>query len=152
MGGACSSVISSNPADVILLVFAFLVLIIFCWCIWAFFYAIFLFIFSKWDDNKVKSAWNSIRYMIIWIFLTVMLLFAWPTLLRLFGMPNPENYSARKIFTKIWSVITCLSTGVVTVVKDPANNSPFEWLDSFSAWNSDDLTSYDDEPFVFDEL
>ena len=147
MGGACSNVISSNPSDVILLVFALLVLIICCWCIWAFFYAIFLFIFSKWDDNKVKWAWNSIRYMIIWIFLTVMLLFAWPTLLRLFNMPNPGNYSARHIFTKIGSVVSCLTAGVVEVVKDPANNSPF-WS---SYGRSSDSITYE-ETFEFNEL
>lgn len=149
MGGVCSNIISSNPADVILLVFALLVLFICCWCIWAFFYAIFLFIFSKGDDSKVKWAWNSIRYMIIWIFLTVMLLFAWPTLLRLFNMPNPGNYSARNIFSKIGSVVTCLTAGVVTVVKDPANNSPLWSPWNYYGWSSDGVV-YNE--FEFGEL
>lgn len=146
MWGVCGNIISSNPADVILLVFALLVLLV-CWgCIWTFFYAIFLFIFSKWDDSKVKSAWNSIRYMIIWVFLTVMLLFMWPTLLRLFNMPNPENYSAKNIFTKIWAVVSCISRWVVTVVKDPANSS----TNFFYVSTSDGMTY--DESFSFDEL
>ena len=149
MWSACSNVISPNPADVILLVFALLVLVICVWCIWAFFYAIFLFIFSKWDDSKVKSAWNSIRYMIIWIFLTVMLLFAWPTLLRLFNMPNSGNYSARNIFTKIWTVVSCLTEWIVFVAKNP-ESGPLWSQGSFYGWSSDDLDY--DEPFEFDEL
>lgn len=143
MGGSCGNIISSNPADVILFIFALLVLIICCWCIWAFFYAIFLFIFSKWDDNKVKSAWNSIRYMIIWIFLTVMLLFAGPTLLRLFNMPNSGIYSARNIFNKIGTVVSCFTEWVVFVVKNP-DSGPL-WNQGYYGW------SYN-ESFEFDEL
>lgn len=149
-GGACSNIISSNPADVILLIFALLVLVICCGCIWAFFYAIFLFIFSKWDDNKVKSAWNSIRYMIIGIFLTVMLLFAWPTLLRLFNMPNSGIYSAKNIFNKIGTVVSCLSEWVVYVTKHP-NDGPLWWSEgSLFGWSSNNLDY--DEPFEFGEL
>lgn len=75
-----------------------------------------------------------------------MLLFMWPTLLRLFNMPNPENYSAKNIFTKIGAVVSCVSKWVVTVVKDPANNS----ADFFSVSSSDGMTY--NESFSFDEL
>lgn len=131
MENACSSIISSNPADVILFVFALIVLVILVWCIWAFFYAVFLFIFSRWDDSKVKSAWNGIRYMIIWLFMTVMLLFLWPTLLRLFRMRNADTYSAKYIFVKVGQIVSCISSWIVAVVKDYPNNNPF--------WSTDDL-------------
>ncbi|MDR2190069.1 MAG: hypothetical protein LBP53_02535 [Candidatus Peribacteria bacterium] len=64
-----------SAEDIILFVLALAVLVVFFGCIYAFFRAIFLFIFSKGEDAKVKAAWNSIRYMIIGLFLTIMLLF-----------------------------------------------------------------------------
>lgn len=125
MGNACSNIITPNPADVILLVFALIVLVVLVWCVWAFFYAVFLFIFSKWDDSKVKSAWNCIRYMIIWLFITVMLLFMAPTVLKLFRVPNSDNYSAKYIFVKVGNIVSCVSLWITKVVTDYPNNNPF---------------------------
>ena len=122
MGNACSNIITPNPADVILLIFALIVLVVLVWCVWAFFYAVFLFIFSKWDDSKVKSAWNCIRYMIIWLFITVMLLFMAPTVLKLFRMPDADSYSAKYIFVKI---VSCVSLWITKVITDYPNNNPF---------------------------
>ena len=134
MGNACSNIITSNPADVILFVFALIVLIALVWCIWAFFYAIFLFIFSRWDDSKLKSAWKSIRNMIIGLFLTVMILFIWPMILRIFRVNNPDNYSAKYIFAKVGNIVSCVSLWVVSVVKDYSNNNPF-WDLYYPIWN-----------------
>ena len=125
MENACSNIITPNPADVILFVFALIVLVVLVWCIWAFFYAIFLFIFSRWDDSKVKSAWNGIRYMIIGLFLTVMILFMAPTVLRIFRVRNSEDYSAKYIFVKVGNIVTCVSTWIVRVLTDYPNNNPF---------------------------
>ncbi|GHV22047.1 hypothetical protein FACS1894176_05700 [Bacteroidia bacterium] len=91
----------ATPEDIILFAFAVAVLIVFAGCIYAFFRAIFLFIFSKGEDAKVKAAWNSIRYMVIGLFLTIMLLFAGPQLLRMFKVQNYEVYTAKNVFTKI---------------------------------------------------
>lgn len=131
MENACSNIITANPADVILFVFALIVLIVLVWCIRAFFYAVFLFIFSRWDDSKVKSAWNGIRYMIIWLFMTVMLLFMGPTLLRFFRLQNADNYSAKYIFVKVWNIVSCIWTWIVSVIKDYPNNNPFGFNDDF---------------------
>ena len=125
MENACSNIITANPADVILLVFALIVLAVLVWCVWAFFYSVFLFIFSKWDDSKVKSAWNCIRYMIIWLFITVMILFIAPTILKIFWMKNYENYSAKYIFVKVGNIVNCVSTWIVKVITDYPNNNPF---------------------------
>ncbi|MDR0860001.1 MAG: hypothetical protein LBO09_03285 [Candidatus Peribacteria bacterium] len=92
---------SASAEDIILFAFAVAVLIVFAGCIYAFFRAIFLFIFSKGEDAKVKAAWNSIRYMVIGLFLTIMLLFAGPQLLRMFKVQNYEVYTAKNVFTKI---------------------------------------------------
>ena len=147
MGNACSNIISPNPADVILCVFALIVLVVLVWCIWAFFYAVFLFIFSRWDDWKWKSAWNCIRYMIVWLFLTVMLLFMWPTVLRIFRIQNADQYSAKYIFVKVGDIVSCISTWIVAVITDYPNNNPF-WSYTDPLWPSqslsdDDLTIYD---------
>lgn len=147
MENACSNIITSNPADVILFVFAVIVLVVLIWCIWAFFYAVFLFIFSRWDDSKVKSAWNGIRYMIIWLFMTVMLLFMWPTVLRFFRMQNADEFSAKYIFVKVGNIVSCVWAWVVSVVKDYPNNNPFGSTDdafmySQSVWDTS-LTVYD---------
>jgi len=133
MNDACSNIITSNPADVILLVFALIVLVVLVWCIWAFFYAVFLFVFSKWDDSKVKLAWNAIRYMIIWLFITVMLIFIAPTLLNIFRVPNPENYSAKYIFVKVGNIVSCVSLWVTKVITDYPNNNPF-WSNADFFW------------------
>ena len=149
MGNACSNILSSNPADIILLVFALIVLVVLIWCVWAFFYAVFLFIFSKWDDWKIKSAWNSIRYMVLWLFMTVMLLFLGPALLKLFRMQNSDEYSVKYIFVKIGNIMSCVWTWIVSVVKDYPNNNPFDSSDDLlgttQTMNSIDnwLTVYD---------
>ena len=138
MGNACSNIITPNPADVILLVFALIVLVVLVWCIWAFFYAIFLFVFSRWDDSKVKLAWNWIRYMIIWLFLTVMILFMAPSVLKIFKMNDAENYSAKYIFIKVWNIVSCVTTWITQVLTNYPNNNPF-WDSSDPLWITDTI-------------
>ncbi len=136
MESACSNIITANPADAILFIFALIVLVVLVWCIWAFFYAVFLFIFSRWDEWKVKSAWNCIRYMIIGLFITVMLLFMWPTILKVFRVQNADDYSAKYIFVKVGNIVSCVTTWITRVVSDYPNNNPFE---------------HDDYPLDFEE-
>ncbi len=149
MGNACSNIITPNPADVILLVFALIVLAVLIWCIWAFFYAVFLFIFSRWDDSKVKLAWNAIRYMIIWLFITVMVLFMAPTILKIFRVPNPDNYSAKYIFVKVGYIVSCVSTWITSVVTDYANNNPF-WHTEYPIWITESIGSTNDTYTIYD--
>lgn len=155
MENACSNIITANPADVILFIFALIVLVVLVWCIWAFFYAVFLFIFSRWDDWKVKTAWNAIRYMIIGLFLSVMVLFMWPTVLRLFRVQNANDYSAKYIFIKVWSIVNCVSTWVVRVLTDYANNNPF-WdayypiWDEQAIWNGVNYNTTDYNTTIYD--
>ena len=77
--------------EIVLYILGAIVLII-CWgCIYAFFRAIFLFIFSKGDDKEIKAAWSSIRYMILGLFFTVMILFISPTLLKFMNLQGAEK-------------------------------------------------------------
>jgi len=55
----------NNVAQLVLVSLALLVIIIFIGALYAFFYAIFQFIFSAGDPEKIKKARNSIRYMIL---------------------------------------------------------------------------------------
>ena len=126
--------IFNSPEDIILFILAIAVLIVFAGCIYAFFRAIFLFIFSKGEDAQVKAAWNSIRYMIIGLFLTIMLLFVGPSLLKLFKLPNSEAYTARNVFAKIWEVISGVGNIVGIVIRDyPGSGGP---TNSFSPSSS----------------
>mgnify|MGYP001692034070 CR=1 FL=1 len=101
--------------EIVLYILGAIVLII-CWgCIYAFFRAIFLFIFSKGDDKQIKAAWDSIRHMIWGLFLTVMVIFMSPTLLKFMNVQGADKYTPKAIFTymgkilghigKLWNVI-----------------------------------------------
>lgn len=101
--------------EIVLYVLGAIVLII-CWgCIYAFFRAIFLFIFSKGDDKEIKAAWSSIRYMILGLFFTVMILFISPTLLKFMHLQGAEKYTPTAIFTYMGKIISCI-TGLWNVI------------------------------------
>jgi len=84
--------------QLILIILAVLVLIIFIGSLYAFFFAIFLFIFSAWDEEKIKKAWNSIRYMILGIIFTIMLLFVFPVILSRVWLSSADTFKAQNIF------------------------------------------------------
>lgn len=90
-----------NIGEIVLYILALLVLIIFIGSLYAFFYAIITFIFSAWDAEKIKKAWNSIRYMILWIVLTLFVLFLFPVILKRSKVPWYDMYSASNIFEKV---------------------------------------------------
>lgn len=95
-----SPYIPSTFQNIVLTILAILVILICLGCIYAFFRAIFLFIFSQGKDEKIKSAWSSIRYMIWGIILTIALLFVFPMLFKWMGVDHYEEYSASNIFEK----------------------------------------------------
>ena len=96
---------ASSIQNLILIVLAGVVIAISVWSIYAFIRAILLFIFSQWKEDKIKTAWNSIRYMIMWIFLTVFLLFVFPLAFKRMWLENYEEYSAKNIFNKAWELL-----------------------------------------------
>jgi len=105
----------------VLSILAILVLIICGWCVYAFFHAIFLFIFSQWDEEKKKSAWNSIRYMIIWVILTIALLTVFPLAFRQLEITWYETYTASNIFQRAGEILN----GVLQL--GSATNDSFDW-------------------------
>lgn len=86
--------------SLIMIILSILVIIIFLWSIYAFFMSIFQFVFSKWNPEKVKKAWNWIRYMLLWIIMTVFILIVLPTLLQKLKVPWYEIYTAKNIFSE----------------------------------------------------
>lgn len=89
----------------ILVIMAIVVIILFAWAVYAFLVSIFQFIFSKWDAEKIKKAWNNIRYMILWIILSFLLLFVFPIVFERLKIPWYEVYTAQNIFNKSWELI-----------------------------------------------
>lgn len=88
----------SSVSNFVLTIFAILIIIIFGGSIYAFFSAVYLFIFSAGEAEKIKQAWNSIRYMILWVILTVIFLFIFPIIFKKIRLPGYELYSANNIF------------------------------------------------------
>ena len=103
--------------DIVLYVLWAIVLIIFWGCIYAFFRAVFLFIFSDGKTEKKQAAWSSIRYMLIGLFLSIMFLFAAPTALRFMHVKGAENYTAKAVFTYAGKIVSYIF-GLGNVIKE----------------------------------
>ncbi len=97
--------------NIFLSILAILIIIIFWGVIYSFIWAIFLFIFSKWDENKIKKAINSIRYAIIGVILTVFLLFVFPIIFKKLQIPWYKVYTAQNIFKRASLIIKKVFTG-----------------------------------------
>jgi len=82
----------------VLTIISILVIGVFWWAIYAFFQAIYLFIFSAGDADKIKKAWNSIRFMVLGIFLTLFFLFVFPIIFKRIQLPGYEAYTANNVF------------------------------------------------------
>jgi hypothetical protein len=67
-----------------------------------------LFIFSHGDEERKKSAWNSIRYMIIGVILTIFLLTVFPVIFRQLKVSGYEVYTAKNVFERAGDIINKL--------------------------------------------
>lgn len=88
-------------SNVVLTILAVVIIAIFWWAIVVFFISIFQFIFSKWEAEKIKKAWNNIRYMILWVFFTIILLFIFPFVVKKLQFPWYEHYTPENMFKKV---------------------------------------------------
>ena len=98
--------VDSSFEEVVLYILAWIVLIICLGCIYAFFRAIILFVFSNWKNEKIQAAWSSIRYMILWMFFTILFLFAAPGLLKFMDVRGAEQYTAKNVFSYMWKILS----------------------------------------------
>jgi len=125
--------------NMLLTVLALIVLIICGGCVYAFVHAIFLFIFSHGDEEKKKSAWNSIRYMIIGVILTIFLLTVFPVVFRQLKVTGYEVYTARNVFERSGEIINQLFR-FTQIVRD--TNTSQWWYQN--GWYQDRWTNYRD--------
>ncbi len=116
--------------NLILNILAILIIIIFWWALYAFLSAIFLFIFSKGNKEKIEKAINSLRYMILGIFLSLLLLFWFPILAQKLQIPWYQIYTAKNIFNKASYLIRNIFSTISWTYKwnwynysEPVNNS-----------------------------
>jgi formate hydrogenlyase subunit 3/multisubunit Na+/H+ antiporter MnhD subunit len=129
--------------DIILFALAIVILIVFLWCIYAFFCAIYLFIFSNGAEDKIKKAWDTIRYMVIGLFLTIFLLFVWPQVIKLFASDSVDTskYTVKNVFNKIWDIVSTTADLIAMIV----TNYPNGEKPDFSSLNKDStsVTKYE---------
>lgn len=86
--------------DILLTIFAIIVIVVLAWCTYAFFRAIFFFIFSGGKEDQKKKGWNSIRFMVIGVVLCIGLLISFPYILKSMNVELSEEYSTKQVFTK----------------------------------------------------
>jgi formate hydrogenlyase subunit 3/multisubunit Na+/H+ antiporter MnhD subunit len=94
--------------SIVLTILAWLIIIIFWWAIYAFFLAIWLFIFSWGNEEKIKKARTSLRFMILWIIMTLAFLFIFPALFKMMKIPWYQAYTAENIFKQASYIISSL--------------------------------------------
>ena len=113
--------------EIVLYVLAAVILVICCWCIYAFLRDIFFFVFSNWKADKIQAAWSSIRYMILWMFFTIMFLFAAPTFLRFVNVRGAEYYTAKNVFSYMGKIIGHISS-LWNILKASQDSNQSKWL------------------------
>lgn len=110
--------------NVILTVFAIVVIVVLAGCLYAFFRAIFFFIFSGWKEEQKKKWWNSIRFMVIGVILCIGLLISFPYVLKSMNVDLSEEYSTKQVFNKAWDLFKKLFE-VGSMVKEAQKENEF---------------------------
>lgn len=106
---------SASTSDVMLSILAIIMIIIFWGSIYAFVLTIFMFVFSKGNDEKIKKAWNNIRYMILWLIFVILLLIVFPIAAKILNIPWAESYTAKNIYDK--------SKEIIWLIMNPNSNN-----------------------------
>ena len=116
----------TTMADVVLTIFAIIVIIVIAGCLYSFIRAIILFVFS-WSKEENKKKWrNSIRFMIIGLLLTVVLFIIFPFILKWMNVDLGEDYSAKKVFNKAGELLQKVVL-LKDVVKESQQDNQFRW-------------------------
>ncbi len=90
-------------------VMAVLVLITFWWVIFALAMSVFQFLFSWWDSEKIKKAWNSIRFAILGAIITMLILFLIPAVAKYSKINGYERYNYTAIFKRATDLVSWFS-------------------------------------------
>jgi hypothetical protein len=96
----------NNMEDILLTVFAIVMVIILLGCLYSFFSAIFFLVFSWGKADKQKRWRNSLRFMIIGVLIFIGLLISFPYVLRSMDVELTEDYSIKKVFVRAWDLFS----------------------------------------------
>lgn len=110
--------------DVMLTIFAIIVIVVMIGCLYAFFRAIFFFIFSGGKEEQKKKWWNSIRFMVIGVILCIALLISFPYVLKSMNVELSEEYSTKQVFNKAWELFRKVFE-VGSMIKDAQKENEF---------------------------
>lgn len=110
--------------DILLTIFAIIVIVVLAWCVYAFFRAIFFFIFSGGKEEERKKWWNSIRFMVIGVILSIALLISFPYVLKSMNVELSEEYSTKQVFNKAGDLFKKIFE-VWKIVKDAQKENEF---------------------------
>jgi hypothetical protein len=97
--------------NIILTIFALIVIVIFGGAIYTFIRSIIVFIFSHGDEEKINNAMNGIRYMILGVFLSIVFLFLFPYVFQKIRVPGYQIYTAQNIFARAWEIFRAMMDG-----------------------------------------
>ncbi len=120
--------------NLLITILALIVIVIFFGAIYAFVRSIWIFIFSHWEVEEKKKAWNWIRFMIIWVMLTIVLIFFFKYILKFLGVVNYEDYSAENIFARVSQILQQIFDAGHKAFND--NFGSHNWTDTISNPNN----------------
>lgn len=118
---------SSNMISrIVLTVLAWIVILIFGGCIYAFITSIIGLIFSHWDTAKHQKARDGIQYMVIWLILCLVFLFIFPILFKKARVEGYEYYTPKNVFIRAWELTRELFS-ITSIIQNG-----YEWSKIFS--------------------
>jgi energy-coupling factor transporter transmembrane protein EcfT len=110
--------------DVILTIFAIVVVIVLIWCLYSFFSAIFFLVFSWGKDDQKKKWWNSLRFMIIGLLIFATMLIGFPYILKSMNVELTQEYSVKKVFVRAWDMFKQVFK-IGTIIKDSQKENEY---------------------------
>lgn len=121
---------------IVLTILAWIVILIFWGCIYAFIKSILGFIFSHGDTAKQQKSWDGIQYMVIGLILCLVFLFIFPILFKKAKVEWYEYYTPKNVFIRAWELTRELFS-LTTIIQNG-----YDWSKIFNApsnWNGWDL-------------
>lgn len=123
---------------IVLTALAWIVILIFGGCIYAFLRSVIGFIFSHGDTAKQQKAWDGIQYMVIGLILCLVFLFVFPVLFKKAKVEGFEYYTPKNVFIRAWEL-----TRELFSLSDIVKNW-YEWSSIFvnpldNNWNTIDI-------------
>ena len=111
--------------NLIITIFALIIMAIFGWVLYAIFMSIFQFVFSWWNTEKIKKAWNNIRYAFLGVIFSFLILFAVPAIVSYSKIDGYKYYTTGEIFKMSKKIIKTITD----VLRQSNSNKKDEIID-----------------------